>query len=105
MTRPNEEEILGKSYDIVLMRRLLGYLRPYRLQVAISFAAILGTSALQLAQPYLTMIAIDHYIAVGDVTGLTRIALLFFSVLIGAFVLEADRIHTCLLYTSDAADE
>ncbi len=94
MTRPNEEEILGKSYDIVLMRRLLGYLRPYRLQVAISFAAILGTSALQLAQPYLTMIAIDHYIAVGDVTGLTRIALLFFSVLIGAFVLEAVRIHT-----------
>lgn len=94
MTRPNEEEILGKSYDIVLMRRLLGYLRPYRLQVAISFAAILGTSVLQLAQPYLTMIAIDHYIAVGDVTGLTRIALLFFSVLIGAFVLEAVRIHT-----------
>ena len=94
MTRPNEEEILGKSYDIVLMRRLLGYLRPYRLQVAISFAAILGTSALQLAQPYLTMIAIDHYIAAGDVTGLTRIALLFLSVLIGAFVLEAVRIHT-----------
>ena len=94
MTRPGEEEILGKSYDIVLMRRLLGYLRPYRLQVAISFAAILGISALQLAQPYLTMVAIDRHIAVGDVAGLTRIALLFLSILIGAFVLEAVRIHT-----------
>lgn len=94
MTRPSEEEILGKSYDIVLMRRLLGYLRPYRLQVAISFAAILGISALQLAQPYLTMVAIDRHIAVGDVAGLTRIALLFLSILIGAFVLEAVRIHT-----------
>ena len=94
MTRPGEEEILGKSYDIVLMRRLLGYLKPYRLQVAISFAAILGISALQLAQPYLTMVAIDRHIAVGDVAGLTRIALLFLSILIGAFVLEAVRIHT-----------
>lgn len=94
MTRPNEEEILGKSYDIVLMNRLLGYLKPYRLQVAISFAAILGISALQLAQPYLMMIAIDRHIAVGDVAGLTRIALLFLLILVGGFVLEAVRIHT-----------
>ena len=26
----HEEEALGKAYDARLMRRLLGYLRPYR---------------------------------------------------------------------------
>ena len=32
----HEEEALGKAYDARLMRRLLRYLRPYRLQVALA---------------------------------------------------------------------
>ena len=28
----HEEDVLGKAYDARLMRRLLGYLRPYRRQ-------------------------------------------------------------------------
>jgi len=28
-----EEEVLGKAYDARLMKRLIKYLRPYRLQV------------------------------------------------------------------------
>ena len=31
-----EEEALGKAYDARLMRRLLAYLRPYRLRVAVA---------------------------------------------------------------------
>jgi len=30
-----EEEVLGKAYDSRLMRRLLGYMRPYRGYVAL----------------------------------------------------------------------
>ena len=29
----HDEEVLGKAYDARLMRRLIGYLRPYRKQV------------------------------------------------------------------------
>ena len=94
MTSFHEEEILGKAYDAALMRRLLGYLRPYRAHVAVSLAAIVGTSLLQLAQPYLTMVAIDRYIASGDLSGLGRIAWLFLAILVAAFALEVVRTYT-----------
>ena len=80
----HEEEVLGKAYDARLMRRLLGYLRPYKLQVAIALVAIIAASVLQLAQPWLMKVAIDRYIATGDLEGLDRIALTDGSVEIGA---------------------
>jgi ATP-binding cassette, subfamily B, multidrug efflux pump len=84
----HEEEVLGKAYDATLMRRLLQYLRPYTGNVAVALAAIIAASVLQLAQPYLMKLAIDRYIARGDLAGIDRIALAFFFVLIGSFVLE-----------------
>jgi len=84
----HEEEVLGKAYDATLMRRLLQYLRPYKPQVALALAAIISASVLQLAQPYLMKLAIDRYIATGDLGGVDRIALLYFFILIGSFVLE-----------------
>ena len=48
-----EEEVLGKAYDSRLMRRLLTYLRPYRLQVGIALVAIIGKSFADVLGPYL----------------------------------------------------
>jgi ATP-binding cassette subfamily B protein len=84
----HEEEVLGKAYDARLMRRLLGYLKPYWLQVVLALVAITGYSGLQLVQPYLMKIVIDDYIAVGSLDGLGGIALLFLAILLGSFVLE-----------------
>jgi ATP-binding cassette subfamily B protein len=84
----HEEEVLGKAYDARLMRRLLGYLRPYKLQVAIALAAIIASSVLQLAQPWLMKVVIDRYIATGDFEGLNLIALGFLGILLASFVLE-----------------
>ncbi len=83
-----EEEVLGKAYDGRLMRRLLGYLRPYRRLVTAALGALVGGSALALAQPYLMKIAIDRYIARHDLAGLNLVALGFLVVLVGAFVFE-----------------
>jgi ATP-binding cassette, subfamily B, multidrug efflux pump len=84
----HDEEILGKAYDAGLMRRLLRYLRPYKAFVAVALVAIIGASVLQLAQPYLMKLAIDRYIATGDLPGLNRIALAFLAILLGSFTLE-----------------
>ena len=89
----HEEEALGQAYDARLMRRLLTYLGPYRRAVGVALAAIIGHSALQLAQPYLTKLAIDSYIATGDLAGLDRLAVVFLGVLLGAFVLEYVRTY------------
>src|SRR5437867_364994 len=84
----HEEEVLGKAYDARLMRRLLGYLRPYKLHVAGALLALVGDALLQLTQPYLVKLAIDRYIARGDLAGLNSIAGLYLCVLAGAFALE-----------------
>jgi ATP-binding cassette, subfamily B, multidrug efflux pump len=84
----HEEEILGKAYDAVLMRRLLRYLWPYRLQVAVALASIICASVLQLAQPYLMKVAIDRHIATGDLRGLDTIAVGFLAILLASFALE-----------------
>jgi ATP-binding cassette subfamily B protein len=70
------------------MRRLLGYLWPYRLQVVIALASIICASVLQLAQPYLMKVAIDRHIATGNLAGLDAIALGFLAILLGSFALE-----------------
>jgi ATP-binding cassette subfamily B multidrug efflux pump len=83
-----DEELLGKAYDARLMRRLLGYLRPYTAQVVAAFFAIITGSALQLVQPYLIKLAIDRYIPAGDLGGLNQMALAFLAILLGSFACE-----------------
>ena len=84
----HDEEVLGKAYDSRLMRRLLGYLRPYRAHVAFAVATIVANSALQLAPPYLTKIVIDEYIPARDLSGLTAIAALYLGTLAASFAFE-----------------
>jgi ATP-binding cassette, subfamily B, multidrug efflux pump len=89
-----EEEALGRAYDARLMRRLLRYLLPYKVIVAGAFAAMVGAALLQLAQPYLLKVAIDRYIAAGDLAGVSRIGLLFLAILIASFGLEFAQTYT-----------
>ena len=69
----HEEEVLGKAYDARLMRRLLGYLRPHTWFVGRRAAgARSATPSFSSCPPYLVKIAIDQYIAQGDLAGLER---------------------------------
>ena len=56
-----EEEVLGKAYDARLMRRLLGYLKPYTWQVVIALVAIVLKAGADVLGPYLTKVAVDKY--------------------------------------------
>jgi len=88
MSQHHDEDVVGKAYDARLMRRLLGYLRPYRLHASLALAAIIANSMLQLAQPYLMKVAIDRYIPAGDLSGVNRIALWYVLILLTGFCLE-----------------
>jgi ATP-binding cassette subfamily B multidrug efflux pump len=59
-----EEGKLGKSYDLKLMTRLGGFLRPYWSLMALSLLFVLIMAGLDLLIPYLTKEAIDRYIVV-----------------------------------------
>lgn len=76
-----EDEILGKAYDARLMRRLLGYLRPYWPAVTLSILLLLLASVADLAAPYFIKVAIDRYIRLGDMAGVARVAALYLGAL------------------------
>jgi ATP-binding cassette subfamily B protein len=78
----------ARTYDARLMRRLLVYLRPHVGAIALAGAAILVSSLVDLAQPWLTQQAIDRYIAAGDAPGLARMAVLFFALIVIGFLAE-----------------
>jgi len=80
-----EDEILGKAYDARLMRRLLTYLRPYRRAVTLSVVLLLVNAGLDLLGPYFVKVAIDRYIAAGNLAGVGRLTLLYLATLLAAF--------------------
>ena len=65
MSSIHEEEALGKAYDSHLMRRLLGYMRPYRWRVAFALALVAVVTPLELAPPLLFQRTIDKYLVPG----------------------------------------
>ena len=66
----------GRAFDRRIVLRLLVFLRPHWVRMAVAFVLMLVASALTLAAPYLIKVAIDGPIAEGDAAGLARIALL-----------------------------
>lgn len=82
-----DEEILGKAYDAKLMKRLLGYVKPYKKYVIFAILLNIFVAGLGPVRPYLTKVAIDDYIAHSNYNGLILIAaLLFGSLMLQAFV-------------------
>src|SRR3990167_1914119 len=89
----NEDEIIGKAYDARLMRRLLGFFKPYKKQLTISILLLIIISILNLSGPYLTKIAIDNYILNGDWNGLNFIMAVYFMVLLLTFSLQYAQVY------------
>jgi ATP-binding cassette, subfamily B, multidrug efflux pump len=102
MSGIHEEEVLGKAYDSRLMKRLLTYLHPYRVQVVIALIAIVLKACADVLGPYLTKVAIDKYLASHTeahslldrflssrpLTGIAQIAGMYIGILLFSFLLE-----------------
>lgn len=84
----HEEEALGKAYDARLMRRLLGYVRPYRWQAVLAVGLLLIAALMELVGPWLTMLTLDRAIPQGDGRLLAILAVVFVGSLVLGFVLE-----------------
>ncbi len=82
----HDEEALGKAYDRRLMRRLLTYVRPYRLLVVGALVLLCLEGALQLVGPILTQRVIDVALPRHDLSIVRSAALLFVVALIAQFV-------------------
>jgi ATP-binding cassette subfamily B protein/subfamily B ATP-binding cassette protein MsbA len=72
-----DEDPLHKGYDPQVVRRLVGYINPYRQKFLISFVLILIGSLANVAGPYLIGYALDEGIAANSPAALREAVLLF----------------------------
>jgi ATP-binding cassette, subfamily B, multidrug efflux pump len=84
---PHQEELLGKAYDLRLIRRLWKYITPYKRLFLLAMTLLPLQQAFGLAQPYLMKIGIDQSIAQRDLSGLQTVALLFLGALAGETIM------------------
>jgi ATP-binding cassette subfamily B protein len=78
----------GRGYDAGLLRRLLGYLRPYRGLTAVAITLLLSQSALALVGPRLTEHALDVAVSHKDLGLLGLLAGLYLATLVLDFIVE-----------------
>jgi len=102
MASHQEEEVLGKAYDSRLMKRLLKYLRPYWWRVTVALGSIVLKAGADVLGPFLTMVAVDRYLAPNKeapsllarwlsphpLTGIAQIAALYVGLITFSFLLE-----------------
>ena len=81
----HDDELHTRGYDHRLMRRLLGFLRPYRGQVWFAVAIVMADAAVGLVGPYLTKEAIDNGIRHHDPAHLDLVAIAYVSMLLIGF--------------------
>lgn len=98
-----DDDVVGKAYDSRLMRRLLTYLAPYKLQTGLSAFAILLKAGSDVLGPFLVKIAVDRYmtgvptaqlswlarqLSPSPTRGITQCAMLYLGALVLSFLLE-----------------
>ena len=101
--KTHDDDVVGKVYDGRLMRRLLTYLRPYKLQAILSAFAIIFKAASDVAAPWLVKVAVDtymtgtppekfgwlaRYLSPRPMTGIAQIGALYLASLLITFALE-----------------
>ena len=92
-----QEEVLGKAYDLRLIRRLWQFIIPYKRLFLFSMLLLPLQQAFGLTQPYLMKIGIDQYIAGKDLWGLQTVMLLFLGALIGETITAFAQYYLSML--------
>jgi ATP-binding cassette subfamily B multidrug efflux pump len=104
-----DEDVVGKVYDRHLIRRLMTYLRPYKVQVILSAFSIIFKAGSDVMGPYFVKVAVDTYMAdtppanlswlarhlsSQPMTGITQLGLLYLGALLVTYLLEFLQTYT-----------
>lgn len=88
------DEELDSKFDFSQLKRLLGYLIPFKWKVASTVLLMLTASALTLLGPILVKVAIDEKIPAKDISGIVLLAFIYLATLIFNTVCMKYRIRT-----------
>ena len=83
-----EDDDLESGYEGRVMRRLITYLRPYRVVLMLVFLSVAVASLLQVAGPIIVRQAVDTQLQKGTTENLGFLVLLYLGTLLGVFLLQ-----------------
>jgi ATP-binding cassette, subfamily B, multidrug efflux pump len=104
-----DDDVVGKVYDRHLMRRLITYLRPYKLQVTLAAFSIIFKAGSDVMGPYFVKVAVDTYmsdtppsnlswlarhLSSQPMKGITQLGLLYLGALLVTYLLEFLQTYT-----------
>jgi len=81
-----QDEIFGKAYDFMLMKRMWRFIAPYQRVFWLSLLLLPFQQAFGLAQPYIMKVTIDRFIEGSNLQGLGIAGVLFAVAVIGEMV-------------------
>lgn len=81
----------GRLFNRRVVAVMLQFVRPYRRRMAAAFVFMLLATGCTLLAPYLIKEAIDQHIAVGDVDGLSRLAIFIALAYLGLYAAAAGQ--------------
>ncbi len=83
MSERNDEAVLGKAYDVVLLRRLWPFVAQHPRLLVASILLMPCSIAFELAQPYIVKLALVNHIAINQTAGLGLLALIYAALVLG----------------------
>jgi ATP-binding cassette, subfamily B, multidrug efflux pump len=94
-----DAELSGSVLNLQLLRRLLRWLKPYRITFAVSAVLVLAASALQVLMPVvLSLVVIDHIIQGNTAADTPNLGMLDLHAWITATLAVHPLLAACLLY-------
>jgi ATP-binding cassette subfamily B multidrug efflux pump len=88
------DEDLDTKFDFKQLKRMLGYLKPFKGKVVSTVLLMLTASVMALLGPYLVKIAIDSKIPAKDYPGLILLAVIYLATLVFNTICMKYRIRT-----------
>lgn len=87
-----DDEPLRRPFNKDQFIRLLGYLGPFRKHLLAAFMLMLVATLFGLAGPYIIKLAIDNYIAAGDIKGMIYLTLVFAALTVAIYFINRKRV-------------
>ena len=83
-----EDNDLQSGYEGRVLKRLGGYLKPYKMMLVLVLLSVILASLMQTAGPFIVKEAIDGQIQQGTTDDLGELVLLYVGTLLGVFILQ-----------------
>ncbi len=95
MSKQKKKPVTGKTVDVIILKRIFAYIKPYRKNFILAVCTTITLAFLSPIRPYFVQYTFDHYVTKLDISMLSTMAILLIVLLVSeAFFQFADSFLT-----------